>query len=189
MKLVLSSIKLQQGNQNFCKKYCISVLHMASKHLKLKNAKLWFNVSDIIISETSIVGEDPVASASYTFSFPLYATPEPCSNSIGVHEVKVFLLYDAHAKDSAKPYLRTVDHLVYLYKQQITLKFSTFSYVADTEKTYPSGFKFKTLAGINDAKNNYTGYSANIVLTRPIESPNWLLIDVKNTESSNCFFY
>jgi len=160
---------------------------MASNHLKLKNAKLWFNTDDIIIGETSIIGE-PATSVSYTFSFPLYARPETCGESIGIHEVKVFLLLDENAKDSTKPYLRTVDHLVYLYKQQITLKFSTFTYVANTERTYPSGFKFKTSAVMNDAKNKYPGSSANIVLSRPIEGK-WLLIDVKNTESSNCFFY
>lgn len=121
----------------------------------------------------------------------MYASIGVAPPSIGVHEVKVLLFFDVNAKDSSKPYLRTADHLVYLYKEKITLKFSTFAYVAQPVPIYPPNFKFKTSASINDSKNKFTGSTANVVLRRPTLDP-VLVIEIKNVVSpivSSCIEY
>lgn len=168
---------------------------MDCKLQKLAHTQLWFNARrDIIMQESSNpnIPEGNTAaiplldgkSIKYEFSFPLYpslktALADPSPSSIGVHEVKAVLFYDVNAPDSSKPYLRTVDHLVYLYKEKITLKFSTFAFVAVPEPIYPTFFKFKTSAHINDSKNKFTECTANVVLRRPTADP-LLVIEIKD---------
>jgi hypothetical protein len=166
---------------------------MHCKLLKFANKKLWFNAGrDIIMQESSnpLIPQGNTAavplldgkSNKYVFSFPLYPSVEAISPSIGVHEVKALLFYDVNAPDKSKPYLRTVDHLVYLYKEKVTLKFSTFAYVADPVPFYPPNFKFSTSASINDASNTFTGSSVNVVLRRPTAAP-LLVIKIKDIVS------